>query len=96
MSEIAEELADLIDRRARRASAVLLSFKEEHVDSYLPEGVSQSLRKAILDQVNDLAELAIDCVNKAEVESGIVNDEFFEFLERIHNNTEVMIASLEG
>lgn len=95
MSNLTEELNDAIDRRARRASAKLLSFKEQNCDKFIPDDVGFSLRKAILDEVNELAELAMDCVKRAEVESGISNDAYLELLESIHDNTEVMKASLE-
>jgi hypothetical protein len=95
MSDLTEELNDAIDRRARRASAILLSFKETNCDKFLPDDVCFSLRKVILDEVNELAELSMDCVKRAESESGISNDYFVSMLEDIHNNTEFMKASLE-
>lgn len=95
MSDLTDELNDAIDRRARRASAILLSFKENNCDQFLPDDVCFSLRKAILDEVNELAELAMDCVKRAETESGVSNDFFIGLLEEIHSNTEFMKASLE-
>lgn len=95
MSDLTEELNDAIDRRARRASAILLSFKENNCDQYLPDEVGFALRKAVLDEVNELAELAMDCVKRAETESGISNDHYLTLLENIHSNTEFMKANWE-
>jgi hypothetical protein len=64
----------LFEKRRNRAIAVILGFKEDYCDSFLPEDVSQDLRKVILDEFNDVCNLAIDLME----EGVIFNQEFFD------------------
>jgi hypothetical protein len=74
---------DLLDKRCRRAIAVVLSLKESEVDKYLPPEVQQRLRKVILDQFNDLSALATDLLDSLERDS-VVNELWLERIEQIH------------
>ncbi len=87
-----EDLNDAIDRRARRAVATILSFKEDECDSFLTEDTSVAFRKLILDQVNELADLAADCVKTAANDNDILNEVYMEWLEKIHDNTEAILG----
>lgn len=70
----------IIARQRDRAIASILDFKERACDEFLPEEVSRSLRKQILDNVNDLTNLCIDLLEGAGV-----NDLFLERMEKIDN-----------
>lgn len=54
-----------LGKRRDRAIATLLGFKERECDPYLPDDVSQKLRKEILDQINELCDIAFDLLSAA-------------------------------
>jgi len=87
---------DIINKRSKRAIATILGVKEREADPFLPSAVSDKLRKVVMDQVNELVDLSIDCVKSAaEVEPGsITNDAYFDVLNSIHD-TVIEIASRE-
>jgi hypothetical protein len=66
---------NFLGKRRDRAIATLLSFKERECDSFLPVEVSQRLRKEILDQINELCDVAFDLIGNDEV---ILNEEFID------------------
>ena len=70
---------EFLGKRRDRAIAIILSYKERECDDYLPERVSQDLRKVILDQINDIVELAFDMINYDIV----LNDEFLDKLDEL-------------
>jgi hypothetical protein len=51
-----------LGKRRDRAIATLLGFKERECDEFLPDEVSQRLRKEILDQFNELCDTAFDLI----------------------------------
>jgi hypothetical protein len=61
-----EDVRDLVERRTRRAIAILLSFKEKNADKYLPEEVQVALRSSILDEINELSSLFLDVIDYFE------------------------------
>lgn len=75
--------SDLLEKRCRRAIAVVLSAKEKDADPWLPDEVQARLRKVILDQFNDLLTLSVDLLNSLERDS-IVNEIWLERLGDIH------------
>ena len=74
---------DLLEKRCRRAIAVVLSAKEKEADPHLPAEIQAHLRKVILDQFNDLLTLSMDLLDSLERDS-IVNELWLERLEEIH------------
>ena len=81
-----------LGKRRDRAIATLLSFKERDCDQYLPLETSQKLRKEILDQINELCDVAFDLMNVSDV---VWNEDFmdrfddmFESIEKMSKNTE--------
>lgn len=79
---------EILKRRRDRSIAIILSLKEREIDpllEQLPSGkrASQALRKVVLDQINDLYQLALDIASSSEVDT-------FEF------NPEVWIPRIEG
>lgn len=70
-----------LGKRRDRAIATILGFKEREVDSFLPEDISFALRKTILDQVNEICDLAFDLMASDSV---IFNEEFVNKIDEIH------------
>lgn len=62
-----EGMRALLSKRKNRTLAIMLSEKEEIADDYLPEEVSQELRKMILDYVNEFHDFCLDLVESSEV-----------------------------
>jgi hypothetical protein len=64
---------DILRKRRDRAIAIILSIKEKEVDPLLA-GVgggtqaSRVMRKVILDQINDLYEMALDVAKSADAD----------------------------
>jgi len=73
--------SQLIARKRDRAIATLLSFKEDEVDPFIDNDVSDELRKLVLDLFNDVANIAIDLVD----ESSVINEIFLDRIEEIVN-----------
>ena len=71
----------LVIKRSKRCMATILGFKEKHCDAFLPEDISENLRKVILDEVNELINLVTDILD----EDVVFNEEYFTMLEDIHD-----------
>ena len=71
-----------LGKRRDRSIATILSFKENECDQFLPKEVSVALRKIILDQINDLCDLAFDIIDEDSYIE--FNDEFLDRLEAIY------------
>lgn len=77
---------DLLGRRRDRAIATILSYKERECDHFLDEKTSKLLRQVILDQINDVCDLAFDVISSLEKEPTIVlNDNFLDALEEFYS-----------
>lgn len=74
---------ELLEKRCRRAIAVVLSAKEKEADPWLPAPAQVHLRKVILDQFNDLLALSVDLLDSLEADS-VVNELWLERLTEIH------------
>lgn len=78
-----ESHKELLNKRRDRVIAIILGVKERECDEYLPPEVSAKLRKVVLDQVNELCDLASDLL-RSEPEATVVNEIFLQKLEEIH------------
>ena len=76
-------LQQLLERRTRRAIAVILSVKEREADPFLPDENRAVLRKVILDQLNDLCAIAGDILESASQDL-VYNDLYLAKLDEIH------------
>lgn len=74
---------DLLQRRRDRLIATLLGIKDRELDRYLPADVSAKFRKALLDGVNDFADLCLDLVRS--LDDGITNELWLQKLDEIYN-----------
>jgi hypothetical protein len=73
----------LLGKRKNRTLAIMLSEKEDVVDDYLPEDVSQELRKIILDHVNDFHDFCVDLVES--MDHGVITNQLaIERLDQIY------------
>ena len=77
-----------LGKRRDRAIATLLSFKERECDRYLPTEVSQRLRKEILDQINEVCDVAFDLIGDAEV---IWNEEFMDRFDDLYDKINELV-----
>lgn len=68
-----------LGKRRDRAIATLLGFKERECDQFLPKDVSQRLRKEILDQFNELVDVAFDLMGSAGL-----NQLYLDRIDEIH------------
>lgn len=70
-----------LGKRRDRAIATLLSFKERECDGYLPQEVSQRLRKEILDQINEVCDVAFDLIDDSDV---VWNEDFMDRFDELN------------
>ncbi len=78
---MSEGKSRMIAKKRDRAIATLLSFKEEEIDDFIDEDISQELRKLILDLFNDVANIAIELID----ESSVINEIFLDRIDEIVN-----------
>jgi L-2-hydroxyglutarate oxidase LhgO len=69
-----------LGKRRDRALAIILSYKEQHVDPELDDSVAAAFRKLILDQINEVTDLAFDLIGSESV----YNEEFMRKLDEIY------------
>lgn len=79
---------ELLSKRRDRAIAIILSVKEKECDSYLSSEASASLRKVVLDQLNDYTSLCIDILNSYSNDTVVLNEDYLAKIDDIH---EVMV-----
>lgn len=77
-----------LGKRRDRAIATLLSFKEREVDIYLPDEVSHKLRKEILDQINEVCDVAFDLVSDDIIVNELIQDKLDLIYESISDRKE--------
>lgn len=70
-----------LGKRRDRAIATILSFKEDTCDYYLPDSVSRDLRGVILDNINDVCDLAFDLMD----ENIHINQIYLDILEKLED-----------
>jgi predicted transcriptional regulator len=73
----------LLSKRKNRTLAIMLSEKEDVVDDFLPEDISQELRKMILDHVNDFHDFCVDLIESMD-QGMVVNQIAAERLDQIY------------
>ena len=77
---MANGLKEMLAKRKDRSIATILSYKDEEMDSFLPEDVSREFRKIVLDQLNDLYDFSLDILRSVETGSVTINEEYVERL----------------
>ncbi len=83
MSELVEEI---LAKRRDRAIAIVLSCKERDCDQHLPPEARAKLRKVILDQMNDVVDVAMDLIHAVECKHDpIINELWLEKISEIHD-----------
>ncbi len=79
-----DPVRELINKRRDKSIAVILSMKDNKCDEFLPSDVSQELRKIILDQFNDFAEICNDVLNSYSTETVVLNEHYLNKIDEIH------------
>lgn len=81
-------VTEVLARRRDRSIAILLGLKEKECDKFLPKDVQSKLRKAVLDQINEFYDLAVDVIRSLDNDEVVLNEEYLSRLElkldRIH------------
>ena len=73
---------EFLAKRRNRAIATILGFKENECDDYLPSDVSDDLRLVILDNINDVVDLAFDLMSEDIAFNELFLDKMKEFVEK--------------
>ena len=71
----------ILQNRKNRVIATILGYKESEIDQFLPPEMLLALRKMILDQVNDLTNLALDLITP---ESVMLNEVYLEKIDQMY------------
>lgn len=71
----------ILEKRRDRCIATILSFKDAQCDEYLPDEVSEKLRKTILDEINGVCDLALSLTAQGDA----LNDLFLDKLAELSN-----------
>jgi hypothetical protein len=79
-----DPIKELLSKRRDRAIAIILSVKEKECDEYLSPEASASLRKAVLDQLNDYTALCVDLLNSYTSDAVILNEDYLAKIDDIH------------
>lgn len=77
----------VLERRRSRAIKAILGVKEAVCDDHLPPGSSDQLRRVVLEELNDLVEVALAVLDGLEqrVADGVVyNELWLEKIDQIH------------
>ena len=78
-------MLSVVAKRRDAAIKRILRFKEEEADTYLPLDVRVLLRKEVLDEVNGLAEVAMDLIRSLDSSDVVINELWLTKLEEIHD-----------
>ena len=79
-----DPVRELLQKRKDKGIAIILGVKDSQCNEYLPEDVADALRKVILDQFNDYADLCGDLLNSYSSDSIILNEHYLKKLDDIH------------
>lgn len=76
---------DVASRRCNKAIAIILRAKDQDLDPYLPEEVSDAFRTLVLDQINDLQDLFVGLLKMTRDDTAVVNEHGLALLEELHS-----------
>lgn len=82
---------EMLGKRKDRTIAIILSFKEENYDQFVPEDVARNFRKVILDQLNDLYDFSLDLVQSGS--SVTINEEYVQRLDEALRRAEGLVKN---
>ncbi len=85
-------LGDILAKRRDRAIAIVLGVKERECDRHLPPEARQKLRKVVLDQFNDLHDIAMDLVRSLDNGDVVVNEMYLERLDAIYDAVKTLVS----
>jgi len=82
-------LHGMLARRRDRAISIVLGLKEKECDQFLTKESSMKLRKVILDQMNELADFAIDVCNSLDTGEIVLNEKYLHKLDELYETVVV-------
>lgn len=77
-----DAVIESVERRCRKAVATVLSAKEQYADEWLSESDARRFRRIILNEINEVAGLAVAYLREAELDD--VSEYWIETLERAY------------
>jgi len=80
-----EVVRSLIEKRCRRTITAILSAKERDLDGYLPDEISQSYRKVVLDSVNDFHNFVSDILRSYDNGTVTLNEIYLKKIDEIYD-----------
>lgn len=86
-SDPAEQFRTLLQRRRGRAIKAILGVKETNADPYLPPEVADDLRRVVLEELNDLTDVALTVLDSLEQrlnDGAIYNELWLDKIDEIH------------
>lgn len=85
---------DRLNHRRNRSIAAILSYKEQHIDASLSAEQRTMLRKVVLDNVNELYEVAADIIDD---NGGVLFNELYQRkIDEVHAGVIEIAASLSA
>ena len=79
-----DPVRELLQKRKDKGIAIILDVKDKKCNDYLPEDIADALRKVILDQFNDFADLCGDLLNSYTSDSIVLNEHYLKKLDDIY------------
>lgn len=89
-------IAEMLAKRRDRAIAIILGVKEREIDAHLPKEAQAKLRKVILDQVNDLFDVAMELMASLDSGESVVNQLWLDKVDILHQDVSAMLVKLNG
>ena len=74
---------EILHKKTKRSIAIILSYKEKQCDRFLPQDISDGLRKVILDEINDVYTLALDLMSDDVIFNEDFLDKFNELYDKV-------------
>lgn len=84
-------MKDMLENRKNRAIAIILAYKDENCNPYLPNDANVGLRKTVLDQINDLYDFTLDILRSVDSGDVIINEEYVRRLDVALNRMEGIV-----
>src|SRR2546429_7988030 len=86
----------LLAKRRDRAIASILGTKERECDRHLPSSVQGHLRKVVLDQINELHDVALDILRSLDDDSAVLNDLWLARIDEMHTRVADIHRAVAG
>lgn len=78
-------VGDMLAKRRDRAIATILRVKESECDKFLPGEARRLMRKAVLDELNDFCEMALDLMSSYD-SGAVMNELWLQKINELHSH----------